>query len=82
MQPSTSVTKTLGTPFNASCIPYLLYTSHFATLLPGEVIVTGTPGGVGFKRQPRVFLKPGDTIEVDIEGIGTLTNPVVADRPR
>jgi 2-keto-4-pentenoate hydratase/2-oxohepta-3-ene-1,7-dioic acid hydratase in catechol pathway len=49
--------------------------------LPGEVIVTGTPGGVGFKRQPRVFLKPADTIEVDIEGIGTLTNPVVADMP-
>lgn len=64
-------------------IPYLIsYISRFATLLPGDVIVTGTPGGVGFKRQPPVFLKPGDTIEVDIEGIGTLTNPVIADTPR
>jgi 2-keto-4-pentenoate hydratase/2-oxohepta-3-ene-1,7-dioic acid hydratase in catechol pathway len=61
-------------------IPYLIsYISRFATLLPGDVIVTGTPGGVGFKRQPPVFLCPGDTIEVDIEGVGTLVNPVVAD---
>ncbi|CAN7465621.1 fumarylacetoacetate hydrolase family protein [Caballeronia sp. LjRoot29] len=64
-------------------IPYLIsYISRFATLTPGDVILTGTPGGVGFKRQPPVFLKPGDTIEVYIEGIGTLTNPVVADTPR
>lgn len=51
---------------------------HF-TLLPGTVIVTGTPEGVGFARRPPVFLRPGDTFTVEIEGIGELTNPVQAD---
>jgi 2-keto-4-pentenoate hydratase/2-oxohepta-3-ene-1,7-dioic acid hydratase in catechol pathway len=46
------------------------------TLLPGTVIMTGTPAGVGFSRKPPVFLKHGDLIEVEIEGIGTLRNPV------
>jgi len=49
------------------------------TLLPGTVIMTGTPSGVGFARQPPVFLKPGDTAEIEIGGIGTLTNPVVEE---
>lgn len=48
------------------------------TLPPGTVILTGTPAGVGFARKPPVWLKPGDVIAVEIEGIGTLTNPVVA----
>ena len=48
------------------------------TLLPGTVIVTGTPAGAGVSRTPPVFLQPGDTIEVEIEPIGRLTNPVVA----
>jgi len=46
------------------------------TLLPGTVILTGTPEGVGFVRTPPVFLKPGDTVTVEIERIGALTNPV------
>ncbi len=44
---------------------------------PGDLIVTGTPGGVGFARDPKVFMKPGDVCEVEIEGIGVLMNPVV-----
>jgi 2-keto-4-pentenoate hydratase/2-oxohepta-3-ene-1,7-dioic acid hydratase in catechol pathway len=46
------------------------------TLLPGTVILTGTPEGVGFTRQPPVYLQAGDLITVDIEGIGQLSNPV------
>lgn len=46
------------------------------TLEPGDVIITGTPAGVGYPRNPQVFMKPGDVIEVEIEGIGTLHNPV------
>lgn len=46
------------------------------TLLPGSVILTGTPSGVGFTRKPPVFLMPGDTVAVTVEGIGTLSNPV------
>jgi 2-keto-4-pentenoate hydratase/2-oxohepta-3-ene-1,7-dioic acid hydratase in catechol pathway len=53
--------------------------SHQFTLLPGTVILTGTPEGVGFVRQPPVYLRPGDTIEIEIEGIGRLSNSVVAD---
>ena len=55
--------------------------SRAFTLLPGTVILTGTPAGVGFARTPPVFLRPGDTIEIEIEGIGTLRNPVVAEEP-
>ena len=50
--------------------------SRGTTLLPGTVILTGTPSGVGMAREPKVFLNDGDTIEVEIEGIGTLTNTV------
>ncbi len=46
-------------------------------LKPGDVIVTGTPSGVGLARKPQVFMKPGDVCEVEIEGIGLLTNPIV-----
>lgn len=53
------------------------YCSQNMTLLPGTVIMTGTPEGVGFARKPPVFLKPGDTIEIEIEGIGILRNKVV-----
>ena len=55
------------------------YFSSFTTLRPGDVIATGTPGGVGFARTPPVWLLPGDTIEVTVEGIGTITNHVVAE---
>ena len=53
------------------------YFSSFTTLRPGDVIATGTPGGVGFARTPPVWLLPGDTIEVTVEGIGTISNHVV-----
>lgn len=56
-----------------SCIEYI---SGFTTLRPGDVIATGTPGGVGDRRDPPRYLKPGDTVEVEIAGIGLLRNPV------
>ena len=58
-------------------IPELIaYCSTFAELLPGDVIATGTPGGVGFARKPPVWLQPGDVVEVEIPGVGLLRNPV------
>jgi 2,4-diketo-3-deoxy-L-fuconate hydrolase len=48
------------------------------TLMPGDLILTGTPAGVGFVRDPKVFLKPGDEVTIEIEGLGSLTNPVEA----
>ncbi len=53
------------------------YLSASITLEPGDVIATGTPPGVGFARKPPVFIKPGDRMEVEIEGLGVLANPVV-----
>ncbi len=50
--------------------------SEFMTLEPGDIIVTGTPAGVGFARKPQVFMRDGDTVEVVIERIGRLVNPV------
>lgn len=55
------------------------YLSSFTTLRPGDVIATGTPGGVGFARTPPVWLTPGDVIEVAIEGLGRIANRVVAE---
>ncbi len=60
-----------------SCAKLLSYLSHQFTLPPGTAILTGTPEGVGFTRTPPVFLKEGDRIEIEIEGIGTLSNTVV-----
>jgi 2-keto-4-pentenoate hydratase/2-oxohepta-3-ene-1,7-dioic acid hydratase in catechol pathway len=58
-------------------VPTLIaFLSGSTTLLPGTVILTGTPHGVGMARTPPVWLKPGDTVTVDIESIGQLTNPV------
>jgi acylpyruvate hydrolase len=54
--------------------------STFTALEVGDVILTGTPGGVGFRRDPQVFLEDGDVVEVDVEGLGTLRNPVQAER--
>jgi 2-keto-4-pentenoate hydratase/2-oxohepta-3-ene-1,7-dioic acid hydratase in catechol pathway len=60
-------------------IPELVsFLSETITLEPGDVIATGTPPGVGFARKPPVFLKPGDQMEIEIQGLGTLANPVVA----
>lgn len=56
--------------------------SRSVTLLPGTVILTGTPEGVGFARETPIYLAPGDEISVEIEGLGTLTNPVARERPR
>ena len=62
-------------------IPELIaYLSTVTTLLPGDVIATGTPSGVGLFREPKLFMKPGDRIEVEISGIGTLTNKVVDEQ--
>lgn len=55
------------------------YVSTFMTLQPGDVIVTGTPGGVGVKRKPPVFLQPGDVVEVEISHVGLLRNEVRAE---
>ncbi len=52
--------------------------SEVMTLEPGDLIITGTPAGVGYARKPPVFLRPGDICEVEIEGIGILRNPVVS----
>jgi len=57
----------------------IAFLSGSATLLPGTVILTGTPHGVGAARKPPLWLKPGDTVEVEIEKIGTLANPVVEE---
>ncbi|GAA5156516.1 fumarylacetoacetate hydrolase family protein [Amycolatopsis dongchuanensis] len=58
-------------------IPTLIATvSDFTTVLPGDVILTGTPGGVGYRRDPQVFLHDGDEITVEVDGIGSLTNRV------
>ncbi len=60
-----------------SCMQIVSYLSHCMTLLPGTVILTGTPEGVGFKRNPPVYLRKGQVLETEIEGIGVLTNPVL-----
>ncbi|QTA93085.1 fumarylacetoacetate hydrolase family protein [Desulfonema magnum] len=52
------------------------FLSESTTLLPGTVILTGTPSGVGFVREPPVYLKSGDVVEISVEGIGSLSNPV------
>lgn len=57
----------------------IAHISQLVTLQPGDLIFTGTPPGVGAARKPPVFLKPGDQIEVEIEGLGVLRNSVVAE---
>ena len=53
------------------------YCSTFTRLEPGDVIVSGTPGGVGAKRNPPLWMKPGDIVEVEVEKLAILRNPVV-----
>ena len=58
----------------------IAYCSAFTPLSPGDVIVSGTPGGVGAARKPPLFMKEGDRVEVEIEGIGRLRNRVMRAR--
>jgi 2-keto-4-pentenoate hydratase/2-oxohepta-3-ene-1,7-dioic acid hydratase in catechol pathway len=58
----------------------IAYVSTFTPLAPGDVIATGTPAGVGHKRTPPLWMKPGDRLEVEITGIGTLTSRIVDER--
>jgi 2-keto-4-pentenoate hydratase/2-oxohepta-3-ene-1,7-dioic acid hydratase in catechol pathway len=55
------------------------YISTFTTMKPGDVISTGTPGGVGARREPPLWMKPGDNVEVEITGVGTLANPIAGE---
>jgi 2-keto-4-pentenoate hydratase/2-oxohepta-3-ene-1,7-dioic acid hydratase in catechol pathway len=57
----------------------IAYTSQIVTLEPGDLIATGTPAGVGIFRDPKVLLKDGDEVSVEIEGLGTLTNPCIKE---
>jgi 2-keto-4-pentenoate hydratase/2-oxohepta-3-ene-1,7-dioic acid hydratase in catechol pathway len=70
MQDSTTAEMIFGV---AEIVSFL---SHACTLEPGDVILTGTPWGVGGFRDPPIFLKPGDTVEVEVEGIGVLHNEI------
>jgi 2-keto-4-pentenoate hydratase/2-oxohepta-3-ene-1,7-dioic acid hydratase in catechol pathway len=61
-------------------VPALIeYCSTFTELVPGDVIVTGTPGGVGAARKPPLWMQPGDVVEVDISNVGVLRNPVAQE---
>jgi 2-keto-4-pentenoate hydratase/2-oxohepta-3-ene-1,7-dioic acid hydratase in catechol pathway len=62
-----------------NCRHLISFLSHNLTLMPGTVIMTGTPEGVGMGRKPPVWMKTGDVIEVEIDGIGTLRNEVIAE---
>ena len=57
----------------------IAYVSTFCPLVPGDVIACGTPGGVGARREPPVWMKHGDTCEISVEGVGTLVNPVIKE---
>jgi acylpyruvate hydrolase len=61
-----------------SVVQLIEYYSQFYRLLPGDVITTGSPSGVGFGRDPKVFMKPGDVVEVEVKEIGILRNPIEA----
>jgi 2-keto-4-pentenoate hydratase/2-oxohepta-3-ene-1,7-dioic acid hydratase in catechol pathway len=61
-------------------VRYLVaFASNGLTLEPGDLILTGTPAGVGYAREPKITLKPGDVVEVRVEGVGSLTNPCVTE---
>src|SRR5262249_40069322 len=62
-------------------VPHIIaFCSDFTPLSPGDVIATGTPEGVGHRRNPQVWMKPGDVLEVEITGIGVLRNRVVDEK--
>jgi 2-keto-4-pentenoate hydratase/2-oxohepta-3-ene-1,7-dioic acid hydratase in catechol pathway len=62
-------------------VDMLVYITQGIMLEPGDVIFTGTPSGVGHARKPPVWMKNGDTVEVEIERIGTLRNPIADEKP-
>ncbi len=62
-----------------NCYEMIAYLSQAMTLEPGDVVTTGTPSGVGVKMQPRGYMKPGQTVRIEIAGIGTLSNPVIEE---
>ena len=75
-----TVVQNTTTDLLITAIPELIaYISAICPLVPGDVIVTGTPGGVGSTRTPPLWMKPGDTVEVEISGIGVLQNSVIAE---
>lgn len=60
-------------------IPKLIaYFSRWYRFAPGDIVTTGSPAGVGYGREPKVFMRDGDVVEVELEGVGTLSNPVSA----
>jgi 2-keto-4-pentenoate hydratase/2-oxohepta-3-ene-1,7-dioic acid hydratase in catechol pathway len=61
-----------------SVVQLIEYYSQFYRFLPGDVITTGSPSGVGFGRNPKLFMKPGDVVEVEVKQIGVLRNPIEA----
>jgi acylpyruvate hydrolase len=69
--------RTSGTVFNP--IELVAYTSRIVTLQPGDMIFTGTPAGVGVSKKPMVYLRPGQVLTTEIEGIGKTVNPLVAE---
>ena len=74
------VVQSTSTGLMITSIPELIaYCSSVLPLLPGDVIVTGTPAGVGAKRAPPLWMRPGDVVEVEISSIGCLRNPVIAE---
>jgi len=71
-----------GTDLLIYSIPHIVaFCSDFTTLAPGDVIATGTPEGVGHRRNPQVWMKPGDVLEVEISGIGVLRARIVDEAP-
>ena len=68
------------TEFMIHSIPRLIsYLSTWVPLAPGDVIVSGTPGGVGARREPPVWMKPGDVVEVEVDKVGVLRNTIADD---
>jgi 2-keto-4-pentenoate hydratase/2-oxohepta-3-ene-1,7-dioic acid hydratase in catechol pathway len=75
------VVQTSGTDLLIYSVPQIIaFCSDFTALAPGDVIATGTPDGVGHRRNPPLWMKPGDVLEVEISGIGTLRSRVVDER--
>ena len=62
-----------------NCYDMIAYLSQAMTLEPGDVITTGTPSGVGVKMQPRGYMKSGQIVRIEVEGVGTLSNPVIEE---